>query len=148
VQKSATHANYSGHRPDYSLSGRILNARGDLVQNALGEIWQVDNSGVYLHNGSHNAANRDRNFRGFGRLPTGSNNEYLCRTIKPVPYPRSRASVNWAARFDIVLGFTLAVVVAGWAAVFWHVRGSVARSIPGNSDTQSGCCPSRGHSDR
>src|ERR1041384_2065192 len=32
-------------------SGRILDGRGDPVRNALVEIWQVDNNGVYLHSG-------------------------------------------------------------------------------------------------
>ena len=31
------------------LSGRILDGRGDPIRNALVEIWQVDNNGVYLH---------------------------------------------------------------------------------------------------
>src|SRR2546421_9754504 len=31
------------------LSGRILDARGNPVRNALVEIWQVDGRGVYLH---------------------------------------------------------------------------------------------------
>src|SRR5437899_5645156 len=31
------------------LSGRILDARGAPIRNALVEIWQVDNNGVYLN---------------------------------------------------------------------------------------------------
>src|SRR5919109_4835078 len=31
------------------LSGRILDSRGGPIRNALVEIWQVDNHGVYLH---------------------------------------------------------------------------------------------------
>src|SRR5438132_5977958 len=31
------------------LSGRVLDARGEPIRNALVEIWQVDNNGVYLH---------------------------------------------------------------------------------------------------
>src|SRR6266705_6693350 len=31
------------------LSGRILDLKGAPIRNALGEIWQVDNNGVYLH---------------------------------------------------------------------------------------------------
>src|SRR5712671_5410386 len=31
------------------LNGRILDGRGDPIRNALVEIWQVDNHGVYLH---------------------------------------------------------------------------------------------------
>src|SRR5687767_434439 len=41
------------------LSGRVLDARGEPVRNALVEIWQVDNNGAYLHSGTDNAARRD-----------------------------------------------------------------------------------------
>lgn len=69
------------------FGGRILDARGEPVRNALVEIWQCDNNGVYLHPGSENGAKRDGNFQGFGRFITGSKGEYGFRTIKPVPYP-------------------------------------------------------------
>ncbi|MDZ4857435.1 MAG: protocatechuate 3,4-dioxygenase [Candidatus Hydrogenedentes bacterium] len=68
------------------LGGRILDARGNPVRNALVEIWQVDNNGVYIHEGSVNSGKRDANFQGFGRFLTGSSGEYYFRTIKPVPY--------------------------------------------------------------
>jgi protocatechuate 3,4-dioxygenase beta subunit len=69
------------------LSGRILDGRGEPVRNALIEIWQVDNNGVYLHSRGGDPARRDRNFQGYGRFETGSTGEYRFRTIKPVPYP-------------------------------------------------------------
>src|SRR5436190_23529822 len=42
------------------LSGRILDARGEPIRNALVEIWQVDSRGVYLHTGDKHAE-RDKN---------------------------------------------------------------------------------------
>jgi protocatechuate 3,4-dioxygenase, beta subunit len=69
------------------LTGRILDVRGNPVKDAVIEIWQVDNNGVYLHSSSDNDARRDRNFQGFGRFQTGSTGEYRFRTIKPVRYP-------------------------------------------------------------
>ena len=69
------------------LSGRILDVHGDPIRNALVEIWQVDNQGVYLHSGSANREKRDVSFQGFGRFLTGQSGEYYFRTIKPVPYP-------------------------------------------------------------
>src|SRR5437762_6965881 len=54
------------------LSGRILDASGEPVRNALVEIWQVDNHGAYLHTGSANYQSRDVNFQGFGRFLTAS----------------------------------------------------------------------------
>lgn len=69
------------------VSGRILDAKGSPVRNALVEIWQCDNNGAYLHTRSDNDDKRDKQFQGFGRFLTGSTGEYYFRTIKPVPYP-------------------------------------------------------------
>lgn len=69
------------------LSGKVLSAAGLPLRNAVVEIWQTDNNGAYIHSQSGNANVRDGNFQGFGRFLTGSNGEYLFRTIKPVVYP-------------------------------------------------------------
>jgi protocatechuate 3,4-dioxygenase beta subunit len=68
------------------LSGRILDAKGSPLRNALVEIWQCDNKGVYIHTTDSSRKARDTNFQGFGRFLTGSSGEYYFRTIKPVPY--------------------------------------------------------------
>lgn len=81
------------------LSGRVLDSRGDPIRNALVEIWQCDNSGVYLHTKSGgNVEKKDRNFQGFGRFLTGSTGEYLFRTIKPVPYPGRAPHIHVAVK--------------------------------------------------
>jgi protocatechuate 3,4-dioxygenase beta subunit len=69
------------------LSGRILDAKGEPLRNAVVEIWQCDNNGAYLHTRSGQREKRDANFQGFGRFTTASTGEYYFRTIKPVPYP-------------------------------------------------------------
>jgi protocatechuate 3,4-dioxygenase beta subunit len=69
------------------LTGKILDAAGKPVKNALVEIWQVDAKAVYLHTADSDKKKRDTNFQGFGRFLTGSSGEYYFRTIKPVPYP-------------------------------------------------------------
>jgi protocatechuate 3,4-dioxygenase beta subunit len=69
------------------LGGRVLDTTGAPIKDAVVEIWQVDNTGAYLHPGSAGHAARDRNFQGFGRFETGSTGEYRFRTIKPVKYP-------------------------------------------------------------
>ncbi len=80
------------------LSGKILDARGEPVRNGVVEIWQVDNSGAYLHTGSANRDKRDANFQGFGRFLTGSSGEYYFRTIKPVPYPGRTPHIHFAVK--------------------------------------------------
>lgn len=80
------------------LSGRILDSKGDPIRDALVEIWQVDNNGIYLHSGSNNHAARDRNFQGFGRFLTGSSGEYYFRTIKPTLYPGRTRHIHFAIK--------------------------------------------------
>jgi protocatechuate 3,4-dioxygenase beta subunit len=68
------------------LGGKILDATGSPVRNAVVEIWQVDNKGVYLNTNDSGHRQRDTNFQGYGRFTTSSSGEYYFRTIKPVPY--------------------------------------------------------------
>lgn len=71
------------------LTGKVLDATGSPIRNALVEIWQCDANGVYLHTGDSGGKQKqqDKHFQGFGRFLTGSTGEYYFRTIKPVPYP-------------------------------------------------------------
>src|SRR5712691_2212120 len=79
------------------LSGRILDAKGQPIRNALVEIWQVDNNGVYLNSHDQHEA-RDKNFQGFGRFLTGSPGDYYFRTIKPVLYPGRTRHIHFALK--------------------------------------------------
>jgi protocatechuate 3,4-dioxygenase beta subunit len=80
------------------VSGRILDAKGDPIRNAVVEIWQCDHNGAYLHSGTGNKDKRDKNFQGFGRFVTGSTGEYLFRTIKPVPYPGRAPHIHYKVK--------------------------------------------------
>ena len=81
------------------VSGRVLDARGKPVRNALVEIWQCDANGVYLHTGdTANRAKQDKHFQGFGRFITGTTGEYLFRTIKPVPYVPRTPHIHYKVR--------------------------------------------------
>ncbi|HWG43413.1 MAG TPA: protocatechuate 3,4-dioxygenase [Gemmataceae bacterium] len=80
------------------LSGRILDAKGAPVRNALVEIWQVDGKGVYLHTGDSSRKARDKNFQGFGRFLTSSKGEYYFRTLKPVPYPGRTPHIHFKVK--------------------------------------------------
>jgi protocatechuate 3,4-dioxygenase beta subunit len=80
------------------LSGRILDSHGSPVRGALVEIWQADNNGAYLHSGTDNKDKRDSHFQGFGRFLTGSNGEYLFRTIRPVQYPGRSPHIHFAIK--------------------------------------------------
>ena len=82
------------------LNGRLLTASGSPIRNATIEIWQCDHEGVYLHtrDAVPKAAQRDKNFQGFGRFVTGSTGEYVFRTIKPVPYPGRTPHIHLAVK--------------------------------------------------
>jgi protocatechuate 3,4-dioxygenase beta subunit len=68
------------------LSGRVLSPSGNPVRNAFVEIWQVDNTGSYLHKNGRDPSGNDANFQGYGRFLTDYKGQYYFRTIKPGPY--------------------------------------------------------------
>ena len=94
------------------LSGRILDSRGSPIRNALVEIWQVDNNGVYLHSADKHAS-RDPNFQGFGRFLTASSGEYYFRTIKPVLYPGRTRHIHFAIKMKGLDKWTTQCYVKG-----------------------------------
>ena len=82
------------------LSGRLLDANGGPIRDAVVEIWQVDNTGTYLkERESRRNTGYDANFQGFGRFLTGSTGEYYFRTIKTAVYPgRSAPHIHFMVR--------------------------------------------------
>jgi protocatechuate 3,4-dioxygenase beta subunit len=82
------------------LTGKILDAKGAPLKNAVVEIWQCDANGVYLHTGDSAGKKdkQDKNFQGFGRFVTGSTGEYYFRTIKPVPYPGRTPHIHFKVK--------------------------------------------------
>jgi protocatechuate 3,4-dioxygenase beta subunit len=95
------------------LSGRILDARGEPIRNALVEIWQTDNNGSYIHTQSGNREKYDTNFQGFGRFLTGSTGEYYFRTIKPVKYPGRTPHIHFAVKTKGQENFTTQCYIKG-----------------------------------
>lgn len=95
------------------LTGRILDARGNPIRNALVEIWQVDGKGVYLHTGDSGQRQRDTNFQGFGRFLTGKTGEYYFRTLKPVAYPGRTPHIHFAVKMKDRDKFTTQCYVKG-----------------------------------
>ena len=95
------------------VTGRILDAAGKPIRNALVEIWQCDKNGAYLHTGTTNAERRDKNFQGFGRFLTGSTGEYYFRTIKPVPYPGRTPHIHYMVKMKGKDKFTTQLYIKG-----------------------------------
>src|ERR1043166_9324104 len=81
------------------LGGRVLDARGEPIRNALVEIWQCDHNGAYLHSGNFGGhTQQDANFQGYGRFLTSGTGEYVFRTIKPVPYPGRTPHIHYKVK--------------------------------------------------
>lgn len=117
------------------LGGRILDAKGDPIRNALVEIWQVDGKAVYLHTADSSHKSRDTNFQGYGRFLTGSSGEYYFRTIKPVPYNgRPAPHIHMKIRRGRAELLTTQVFIAGFAnnardGVYLGMRDPVDREL-------------------
>ncbi len=95
------------------LTGRILDAKGDPIRNAVVEIWQCDHEGAYLHTKSGNSEKRDSHFQGFGRFLTSRKGEYYFRTIKPVPYPGRTPHIHFAVKIPRQKDFTTQCYIKG-----------------------------------
>ena len=64
------------------ITGRVLDGNGDVVNDAMIEIWQADANGAYTENPVDVASS---GFRGLGRCGTGTDaqNRFYFDTVKP-----------------------------------------------------------------
>lgn len=113
------------------LSGKLLDASGSPIRNAVVEIWQVDGNGVYLHTNDRHAQ-RDANFQGFGRFLTGRTGEYYFRTVKPVPYPGRTPHIHFKIKRPGASEFTTQCYIKGFPqnerdGIYRDIRGAKAR---------------------
>ena len=65
------------------IEGRVLDGNGEVVPDAMIEIWQADERGRYAHPADPRGSNVG--FKGFGRVGTGTDSEarFIFDTIKP-----------------------------------------------------------------
>ncbi|MGD1880315.1 MAG: protocatechuate 3,4-dioxygenase subunit alpha [Kiloniellaceae bacterium] len=65
------------------IEGRVLDGNGDVVNDAMIEIWQADPQGRYAHPADARGGNIG--FKGFGRCGTGTDaeNRFVFDTVKP-----------------------------------------------------------------
>lgn len=85
------------------IEGRVLDADGAPVPDALVEIWQADARGRYHHPADRRALPPDPGFTGFGRAGTDEAGRYWFETIKPglVPFDGE----TWQAPHIVVTVF-------------------------------------------
>jgi len=72
-----------------TITGRVYDAAGDPVPDALVETWQADERSRFDHPDDPRGAARSAvpGFRGFGRCPTDAAGQYRIVTIRPGPLP-------------------------------------------------------------
>ena len=71
-----------------AIAGRVIDADGAAVPDALIELWQANAAGRYDHPDDTQADKPiDANFRGYGRSATDTEGKYRFVTIKPGPVP-------------------------------------------------------------
>ena len=78
------------------LSGQVMDIKGNPIRNALVEIWQVDNNGIYLHSRGGRREKLDSNFQGYGKFLTDSKGRYSFRSLKPSPYSGRTPHIHMA----------------------------------------------------
>ena len=67
-----------------TVSGRIIDGAGDLVRDALLEVWQANSNGIYRHPEDSKFAELEKDFHGWGRTWTDfETGEWSFQTIKP-----------------------------------------------------------------
>jgi protocatechuate 3,4-dioxygenase, alpha subunit len=72
--------------------GKVLDADGQPVPDAMIEIWQANAHGKYAHPDDPQEKPVEPGFLGYGRVPTGEDGSFRFTTIKPgrVPGPDGR----------------------------------------------------------
>ena len=77
------------------LAGRLLNAEGKPLPDALIEIWQANAAGRYIHKNDQWPGPIDPNFLGIGRCRTDSAGAYRFLTVRPGAYPWKNHDNAW-----------------------------------------------------
>lgn len=70
-----------------TIAGRVLDADGNPVPDALLEVWQANSHGKYAHPEDHQDKPLEKGFLGFARIPMDDQGRYRFTTIQPGPVP-------------------------------------------------------------
>lgn len=69
------------------VEGRVLDANGAPIADAVVDVWQANAAGRYAHERDPNPAPLDPHFQGWAIMTTGADGGYRFRTVKPGAYP-------------------------------------------------------------
>jgi protocatechuate 3,4-dioxygenase alpha subunit len=76
------------------IEGVVRDGAGDLVSDAVVEIWQANAAGRYLHPDDHRDLPVDPAFDGFGRCATDDAGRFAFVTVKPGAVPGPNGSTQ------------------------------------------------------
>lgn len=82
------------------ITGTVRDGAGDVVDDAMVEIWQSDGAGRYRHPADGRSADVARSFIGFGRVATADGGTFRVRTVMPGTVPGRGGTVQ-AAHLNI-----------------------------------------------
>ena len=77
-----------------TIDGRVTDADGTPVDDAVIEIWQANAHGRYDHPDDRRDLPLEPGFKGFGRVATDANGAFRFTTIKPGPVPWPEGGVQ------------------------------------------------------
>lgn len=118
------------------ISGRVLDANGNPVKNALVELWHADREGDYLYStGSGRNSACDANFAGFGQFVTGSSGRFRFRTIKAGLYVGRTRHYHWGV--TLPGRTTRTTTQTGWNEIAYALNGSQWSSQNSNDNVFS-----------
>jgi protocatechuate 3,4-dioxygenase, beta subunit len=105
------------------ITGRVLDANGSPVKNALVELWHADHEGDYLYStGVGRNAACDANFAGFGQFVTGSSGAFKFRTIKAGLYVGRTRHFHWG--ITLAGRTTRSTTQTGWNEIAYALNGT------------------------
>lgn len=112
------------------IEGRVFDGKGELVPDAMIELWQADEQGRYAHPADPRGSNVG--FKGFGRMGTGTDpqSRFIFDTIKP-------GSVDGAQAPHInVIVFARGLLLHAFTRIYFsdeaaaNARDAVLASVP------------------
>jgi protocatechuate 3,4-dioxygenase, alpha subunit len=74
------------------ITGRVFDADGNTVPDAVLELWQANSHGKYAHPEDEQSKPVDAGFSGFGRIATDDQGRFRFTTVKPGQVPAPEAA--------------------------------------------------------
>jgi protocatechuate 3,4-dioxygenase, alpha subunit len=76
------------------VTGTVVDGVGDVVDDAMVELWQSDGAGRYRHPADGRSGDVPSSFIGFGRLATAADGTFRARTVMPGTVPGREGTVQ------------------------------------------------------